>query len=234
MSGTSMAAPHVTGTAALYLEGHRSAHPRPSDALVAQATTGKVTDAKTGSPNPAAEDVGHHRRRGRRHVLAGEPRRILDTRVSNAKVAPNSSATLQVTGRGGIPTTGWPPSLERDGHAAGRGRQHHGLPDRRGQAERVEPELRGGPDDPEPRDRAARLGRTRDARQQPGGSSHLIADRRRYYVSGTPTAAGTFASLNPARISDTRTGAAVAANGVRGWQVAGAGAASRPAASGRS
>ncbi len=52
ISGTSMATPHVAGAAALYLATHTSATPQQvRDALVAAATTGKVTSAGTNSPN---------------------------------------------------------------------------------------------------------------------------------------------------------------------------------------
>jgi subtilisin family serine protease len=52
IGGTSMAAPHVAGAAALYLQGNPSATPSAvAGALVANATTGKVTSAGTGSPN---------------------------------------------------------------------------------------------------------------------------------------------------------------------------------------
>ncbi|MFD8820246.1 S8 family peptidase [Streptomyces sp. NPDC059627] len=51
-SGTSMAAPHVAGAAALYLAGHRGATPaQVAKALIAGAESGKVSDAGPGSPN---------------------------------------------------------------------------------------------------------------------------------------------------------------------------------------
>jgi subtilisin family serine protease len=52
ISGTSMAAPHVAGVAALYLQGNGGASPQQvRDALVAAATTGKVTSPGRNSPN---------------------------------------------------------------------------------------------------------------------------------------------------------------------------------------
>ncbi|MFJ9714095.1 S8 family peptidase [Streptomyces sp. NPDC101234] len=51
-SGTSMAAPHVAGAAALYLAGHPKAGPaQVAKALIAGAASGKVSDAGPGSPD---------------------------------------------------------------------------------------------------------------------------------------------------------------------------------------
>lgn len=50
--GTSMAAPHVAGAAALYLADHRTATPaQVSRALVNRSVSGRVTDRGPGSPN---------------------------------------------------------------------------------------------------------------------------------------------------------------------------------------
>ena len=52
MTGTSMASPHVAGAAAVYLGQNPSATPaQVRDALVTNATTGKVTSPGSGSPN---------------------------------------------------------------------------------------------------------------------------------------------------------------------------------------
>jgi serine protease len=52
ISGTSMASPHVAGVAALYLAGNTTATPsQVADAIVTTATTGKVTNPGSGSPN---------------------------------------------------------------------------------------------------------------------------------------------------------------------------------------
>jgi subtilisin family serine protease len=52
ISGTSMAAPHVAGAAALYLSGNTGASPATvRDALVAKATAGVVGSPGAGSPN---------------------------------------------------------------------------------------------------------------------------------------------------------------------------------------
>jgi serine protease len=53
------------------------------------------------------------------------------------------------------------------------------------------------------------------------GATHLLADISGYYLPGTPTAAGAFASLAPTRFLDTRNSTAVAADSSVSFQAAG-------------
>jgi aqualysin 1 len=51
LSGTSMATAHVTGVAALYLQGHTATPQQVRDAIVSGATSGVVSSPGSGSPN---------------------------------------------------------------------------------------------------------------------------------------------------------------------------------------
>jgi outer membrane protein assembly factor BamB len=161
------------------------------------------------------------------------PSRLLDTRSGvgalKASVAAGGSARLQVNGRGGVPASGVSAVVlsvtvtapTRGGYVTvcADGSVRPGVSNVNFVAGQT----------------ASNLVITRvstsglvDLYNGSGGTVQLVADVSGYYLSGTPTVAGTFASLVPSRLMDTRTGlgapkAAVAANGIGRLQVTGRG-----------
>lgn len=126
LSGTSMAAPHVAGAAALVLDAHPRWSPaRVRDYLVAHATTGRVTNRGSGSPNrllytvaPPARPViatarlkrgtarhayrlqlvARHNRRGKWKVAAGRLPRGLRLATSGVlSGSPRAATTRRIT-----------------------------------------------------------------------------------------------------------------------------------------
>lgn len=112
-SGTSMAAPHVAGAAALVLEGIPTASPSTVDRLIKDAATQDVVkDARSATdellrtdptalagPRPVSELAGRY--------TPLSPARLLDTREqTGGRLEPRQPRELRVTGRGGVPATG--------------------------------------------------------------------------------------------------------------------------------
>jgi hypothetical protein len=89
MSGTSMAAPHVAGVAALYLGANPTATPQQvRDALVTNGTAGKVGSPGTGSPNVLLYSG---------FIGGGTPPPVDTTAPSTSITAPTGGATLSGT-----------------------------------------------------------------------------------------------------------------------------------------
>ena len=196
----------------------------------------KLTNTSTGTVHLIADVAGYY--------LAGaataagafvsvDPARVLDTRTGNgapqAAVAGNGTVDLQVTGRGGVPATGVAAvvvNVTVTGPSAGGFLTVYPS----GTTQPTASNLNFTPGQSIPNLVTVKIGTGGKIKltNNSTGSTHLIADVAGYYLAGIPTETGTFVSLAPARVLDTRTGngapqAAVAANGTVRLQVTGRG-----------
>ena len=195
----------------------------------AGAATPSVTPTPTpqGSPTAGAATVAA----GAGTFVSIAPVRILDTRSDTGAVGPvggYATVHLQVTGRAGVPATGvesvvlnltetgatqdgYLTVYPDDGVRPTASNLNYPAGDTRANLVVVTPGADG------------RIAVTNTSR----GRVQVIADLAGYYVSGEPTAAGTFAGLAPTRVLDTRTGngasGPVAANSSVSVQIAGRG-----------
>jgi subtilisin family serine protease/lysophospholipase L1-like esterase len=235
LSGTSMAAAHVTGAAALALAANPSWTPNQVSAyLVGEATTGVVFDACNNSPNrlldivtgtataqPAAANL----------VSFATPVAVLDTRFGTGGVTgargPDSTTTFQVLGVGGIPTTGvsavlirvaagsptvptflelWPDGVDRPVNLS---MLNVGAGENTSNVAVVAPGTNG-----------------RIAVYNRSGNTQILVDVQGYFKTATSPAAGGFVPVAHSRIIDTRTGigtsaAPIQAGGSRTVTIAG-------------
>ncbi len=162
-----------------------------------------------------------------------DPARLLDTRVGNgapqAAVPPNGAVVLQVTGRGGVPSTGVAAvvvNVTVTGPAAAGFITVYPT----GGAQPTASNLNFTPGQTIPNLVTVKVSAqgTITLANNSAGGVQLLADVAGYYLAGTPTVAGAFVSLDPARVLDTRFGngaaqAAVAANGTVTVQATGRG-----------
>ena len=158
-----------------------------------------------------------------------DPSRVLDTRSSNGATGPVagwSTIHVQIAGRGGVPATGVSAvviNVTETGATAGGYVTVY--PD--GTTKPTASNLNYPAGDTRANLVTVKLGADGMLAFTATSTVQLIGDVAGYYLSGTPTEAGTFVSLDPSRVLDTRS-ANGAAGPVAGWstiqvQVAGRG-----------
>lgn len=232
LSGTSMAAPHATGAAAMLLSQHPGWSPaRVSTTMRSSATTGIITSPGPGTPNRLlyagpADSNGPVVAAG--GFVPRTPYRALDSRNGtggiNRSIGPGQTINVKVTGRGGIPATGVSAvalNITVTGPAAdGFITAYAG-----GSGQPATSNVNYGPGQTIPNSAVTPVGAdgTINFTNTSSGTADLIADTSGYYLQGTPTAAGTFQALGPSRILDTRTSAPAAADSAVSFQVTGIG-----------
>lgn len=164
------------------------------------------------------------------------PSRLLDTRTglgqsagSRAAVAPGTAVSLQVAGRGGVPASG-AGSVVLNVTVVSPTAAGHVTAYAAGTTRPATTNVSFAATQTVPNLVIARVGTNGKVTlaNVSAGTIHLLADVSGYYRSGQPTAAGTFASLTPVRVLDTRTGvgaptAAVSAGASLSLLVSGAG-----------
>ncbi|WAH98277.1 S8 family peptidase [Arthrobacter sp. MMS18-M83] len=217
LQGTSMAAPHVAGAAAMLLFLHPSWSPAQVAAtLTSSATPGAIAaPAGQGTPNRLLY-VGPSDNNGAVVSAGGfvsrAPYRVLDTRDGTGGVtgpiAPGQTVSLTVTGRGGIPATGVSAVAMNitvtAPTAAGYITAYAG-----GTAKPDTSNVNYGPGQTVPDFAITPVAAdgTVSFTNSSSGTVQLIADTSGYYLAGTPTQSGTFKSLDvPRRQLDTRNG----------------------------
>jgi hypothetical protein len=210
----------------------------PNLVVVKLGTDGKVTlkNNSTGTVQLVADVAGYYlggaaSQPGTYVPLA--PTRILDTRTGNGAdtgaIPGGGSIDLQVAGRGGVPSIGagavvmnvtvTQPSWDGNVVAYPKGGDFP-----------LASNLNFAPGQTIPNLVTVKLGSDGQVTltNNSTGTVHLIADVAGYYLGGTATEPGTFVSLAPNRILDTRTGTGaptgpIAGGGATSLQVAGVG-----------
>ena len=194
----------------------------------------KLTNNSAGSAHLIADVAGYYVS-GTSAVpgafVSLDPSRLLDTRVGNgavkAPVGANSTVAVVVTGRGGVPAAGVSAVvLNVTVTSPASGGFVTVFPSGGGQP--TASNLNFTPGQTIPNLVTVKVGANGavNLTNNSAGTSHMIADIAGYYLAGTPTVPGAFASLPPARLLDTRVGngaaqAPVGASSVVGLQVAG-------------
>ena len=162
-----------------------------------------------------------------------EPARVLDTRVGNgaaqSPVPANATVSLQIAGRGGVPALGVSAVVVNVTVTASTGGGFVTVYPS-GTAMPTASNLNFTTGQNIPNLVTVKVGADGNIAltNNSAGTVHLIADVAGYFLAGDATAPGTFVSLDPARLLDTRVGngapqAQVASNGTASLQVTGRG-----------
>ncbi|KGN37643.1 hypothetical protein [Knoellia subterranea] len=146
-----------------------------------------------------------------------QPARLLDTRTgigaAAVKIPARGTLRLQVTGRGGVGATGTVSAAVLNVTVVAPSASGYitAYPDGAGRPNASN--VNFGSNQTIANLGAVRVGTNGRVAFYNGseGSIHLLVDVSGYYLSGTPSAAGAFRSLQPARLLDTRTGIGAAA-----------------------
>ncbi|MDI3193244.1 S8 family serine peptidase [Pseudarthrobacter sp. AL07] len=230
LGGTSMAAPHAAGAAAMILAQHPAWSPaQVSSTITSSATTGIITNPGTGTPNRLLY-TGPTDTNGSVVAAGGfvprNPYRALDSRNGtggiNGPIGPGQTINVKVTGRGGIPATGVS-AVALNITVTGPSAEGFITAYSGGTAQPGTSNLNFVPGQTIPNSAITPVGAngTVSFTNNSPGTLNLIADTSGYYLQGPPTAPGAFSPITPTRLLDTRNTAPVGAYSSVSFQAAG-------------